>query len=71
MEDGREIFDDDLDEVSVEKSKKETVGKKRSRSAVEPLSEGKRGNIRNMLVSMPTKKKKEVNLFALLLSVIP
>lgn len=57
IEDGREIFDDDLDEESIEKSKTVITGKKRSRD-LGPIS--KKGNIRNMLAGMPAKKRKEV-----------
>ncbi|XP_073983842.1 DNA polymerase alpha catalytic subunit isoform X2 [Rhodnius prolixus] len=56
IEDGREIFDDDLDEESIEKSKTVITGKKRSRD-LGPIS--KKGNIRNMLAGMPAKKRKE------------
>ncbi|KAK9497008.1 hypothetical protein O3M35_012802 [Rhynocoris fuscipes] len=59
IEDGREIFDDDLDEESIEKSKTVNRGKKRSRD-LGPISS--KGNIRNMLAGMPTKKRKETSI---------
>lgn len=61
VEDGREIFDDDLDEQSIEKDKK--VGKKRDHSGKPKNVEPPTGNIQKMLANMPTKKKKEVHSF--------
>lgn len=70
VEDGREIFDDDLDDESimsaVSRSKKDRAGSKRGRddrkesSQMSAGSGGKSSNIRNMLMNMPAKKKKEV-----------
>lgn len=61
MEDGREIFDDDLDNESISKNKK-NESRKRSRSKVERPDNLKPvgGNIRNMFANMPAKKKKQV-----------
>lgn len=70
MEDGREIFDDDLDDESIisatSQNKKERVGPKRQKdrrkesNQMSSDSAGKSSNIRNMLMNMPAKKKKEV-----------
>lgn len=59
IEDGREIFDDDLDEESVQKQQK---SKKRDRSGTHKIIEGPKGNIEHMLANMPVKKKKVVKL---------
>lgn len=62
IEDGREIFDDDLDEASIIKEEKKGRGKKRSRadkSFVEDASSSNK-DIQKMFANMPTKKKKEV-----------
>lgn len=56
IEDGREIFDDDLDEASIKQSKNVVTGRKRGRDF---LSDRKSGNIQNLLVNMPSKKKKK------------
>lgn len=66
VEDGRDIFDDDLDEESIERKSKEksgSSGRKRGRSKVDaPVESGRAGgNIRNLIANMPIKKKKEVN----------
>ncbi|CAH1398889.1 unnamed protein product [Nezara viridula] len=55
VEDGREIFDDDLDEESIKKSQNIVTGRKRGRD----IAPEKKGNIRNMLAKMPSKKKKK------------
>lgn len=69
MEDGREIFDDDLDDDSITSAtswnKKERGGSKRGRHGkksdqVSAESGGKCSNIRSLLMNMPTKKRKEV-----------
>lgn len=65
VEDGREIFDDDLDEASIVKEEKKGRGKKRSRadkSFNEETSSSSR-DIQKMFANMPIKKKKEVNLY--------
>lgn len=71
MEDGREIFDDDLDDDSIisatSRKKKESVGSKRGRHGkkesdqMSAESGGKSSNIRSLLMNMPTKKRKEVH----------
>lgn len=70
MEDGREIFDDDLDDDSVtsvvSQSKKDRAGPKRGRvdkketNQMSSGSGGKSGNIRSMLMNLPAKMKREV-----------
>lgn len=56
MEDGREIFDDDEIDDSYEASTKKEAGRGQKRKArVAPPTS--KGNIRNLLGSMPTKKK--------------
>lgn len=58
VEDGRDIFDDDLDDESISKTSKNTSSKKGNRSRVSEPSENKgSSNIRNMLMSMPVKRK--------------
>lgn len=62
VEDGREIFDDDLDEASIVKEEKKGRGKKRSRVDKHfnenDLSSNR--DIQKMFANMPIKKKKEV-----------
>lgn len=70
MEDGREIFDDDLDNDSiisaVSHSKKNRTGSKRGRDGRKETNQmsagsgGRSSNIRSMLMNLPAKKKKEV-----------
>lgn len=70
MEDGREIFDDDLDNNSiisaVSHSKKDRTGSKRGRDGRKETNQmsagsgGRSSNIRTMLMNLPAKKKKEV-----------
>lgn len=70
MEDGREIFDDDLDNDSiisaVSHSKKDRSGSKRGRDGRKETNQmsagsgGRSSNIRSMLMNLPAKKKKEV-----------
>lgn len=65
VEDGREIFDDDLDEESIQTSKKQKPrsSKKRDRDTVAAESmPGPKGDIKKLLANMPSKKKKEVEL---------
>lgn len=62
VEDGREIFDDDEGEYEAASSKESGRGQKRkARLAAQPSA---KGNIRNLLGAMPTKKK-EVRLHKL------
>lgn len=58
VEDGREVFDDDLDDDNVAQASKnmKLKGKKSSNKGLP----GKSSNIKNMLINMPTKSK-EVN----------
>ncbi|XP_039745237.1 DNA polymerase alpha catalytic subunit [Pararge aegeria] len=62
VEDGREIFDDDEigDSYVATDSKESGRGQKR-KARVAPQPSGK-GNIRNLLGSMPTKKKEDVKI---------
>lgn len=68
VEDGRDIFDDDLDSESIEKAmrlKKDAGKKRKGGKGREESQEGGRkegGNIRHMLMNMQTKKKKEENI---------
>lgn len=57
MEDGREIYDDEIEDTCVPvNSKMSGRGQKRkARVAAQP---GAKGNIRNFLEAMPAKKKK-------------
>ncbi|XP_035429801.2 DNA polymerase alpha catalytic subunit [Spodoptera frugiperda] len=61
VEDGREIFDDDeIEDTYVASSNKESGrGQKRKARVAPPTS---KGNIRNLLGSMPTKKKEDVKI---------
>lgn len=64
MEDGREIFDDDLDDESISRNKKQkNESRKRGRPKVEKaeVTRPVGGNIRNMFANMPAKKRKEVS----------
>ncbi|XP_043284344.1 DNA polymerase alpha catalytic subunit [Venturia canescens] len=55
VEDGREIFDDDLDDDSIHQAAKQnSLAGPRKRKKDETKS---KGNIKNMLMSMPSKKK--------------
>lgn len=58
VEDGREIFDDDLDEESIQKDRK---SKKRDHSGAHKKVEAPKGNIQKMLANMPAKKKRTVS----------
>ena len=70
MEDGREIFDDDLDNDSiisaVSHTKKDRTGSKRGRDGRKETNQmsagsgGRSSNIRSMLMNLPAKNKKEV-----------
>lgn len=62
MEDGREIFDDDLDDDSLIYNSKKKEGKKKRKSDRFNEDGHSKSNIKNMLMNMPTKKKKEVSL---------
>lgn len=62
MEDGREIFDDDLDEESIQEAKRQKynmAGPRRKRKE----EEKKKGDIQSMIRNMPSKKStnKECN----------
>ncbi|KAJ0181362.1 hypothetical protein K1T71_003447 [Dendrolimus kikuchii] len=61
IEDGREIFDDDeIEDSYVATNSKETGrGQKRKAKVAAPSS---KGNIRNLLGAMPTKKKEDVKI---------
>lgn len=55
IEDGREIFDDDLDEESIQEARKQRhnmAGPRKKRKE----ENGKRGNIQSMIRNMPSKK---------------
>jgi len=56
-EDGREIFDDDEDDVIYPSSSNK--GKKKGEKEKPKKEEKKGANIKNMLLNMPSKKKKE------------
>ncbi|CAB3373058.1 Hypothetical predicted protein [Cloeon dipterum] len=61
VEDGREIFDDDLDEESISKQSRGKSGgdrKRKSKHQDEGESSKGSGNIRHMLANMQPKKKK-------------
>jgi len=64
VEDGREIFDDDLDEASIVKEEKKGRGKKRSRAdkSFEEDHPSSNRDIQKMFANMPIKKKKEVSI---------
>ncbi|XP_047543862.1 DNA polymerase alpha catalytic subunit [Vanessa atalanta] len=61
VEDGREIFDDDdgIDDTYVATSKESGRGQKRKAKVAPPSG---KGNIRNLLGAMPTKKKEDVKI---------
>lgn len=60
MEDGREIFDDDLDDESIQQAAKEkSLAGPRKKKKIEIKN---KGNIKNMLMSMSSKKKPNENL---------
>lgn len=66
MEDGREIFDDDEIEDSYVASNNKESGRGQKRKArVAPQATAK-GNIRNLLGSMPTKKKEVIHFHILI-----
>ena len=50
IEDGREIFDDDLDDESIAKAKDKKPVKR-------SIGKSEKGNIKNMLMTMPKKKE--------------
>lgn len=66
VEDGRDIFDDDLDSESIAaatasaSTSKKSKGEKRKKNVSE--NAGKGGNLQFLLSNMPAKKKKEVRL---------
>lgn len=55
VEDGREIFDDDLDSESIAQASKGSDGRKRKKNVSKITT---KGNIDAMLSNMPEKKKK-------------
>ncbi|XP_076661417.1 DNA polymerase alpha catalytic subunit [Halictus rubicundus] len=59
VEDGREIFDDDLDDESIQEARKQKVSGPR-KSKKEDVK--KKSSIQNMLMNMPTKRKADVGL---------
>nr|XP_033339559.1 DNA polymerase alpha catalytic subunit isoform X1 [Megalopta genalis] len=59
VEDGREIFDDDLDNESIQEARKHKVSGPRKNKKEDVK---KKGSIQNMLMNMPTKKKADVGL---------
>jgi len=65
VEDGREIFDDDLDEASIVKEEKKGRGKKRSRAdkSFDEDHSSSNKDIQKMFKNIPKKKKKEVHIF--------
>lgn len=57
MEDGREIFDDDLDTESIQEARKQNfTGPRRSKK--EDVK--RKGTIQNMIMNMSSKKKADV-----------
>lgn len=58
MEDGRDIFDDDLDEESITQASTKGKGKKRKKKDISENA-GK-GNIQLMLSNMPNKRKEVI-----------
>ncbi|XP_044010036.1 DNA polymerase alpha catalytic subunit-like [Aphidius gifuensis] len=62
IEDGREIFDDDMDPDSIQKNSKEAnrlVGPKKRKRDEATKSKNAGGNIMSMIQGMPLKKKRE------------
>lgn len=60
VEDGREIFDDDLDDESIQEARKHKVtGPKKTKKDNEKK---RKGNIQSMIMNMPSKKKVDVGL---------
>lgn len=55
MEDGREIFDDDLDEESIQEAKKQKYNLAGPRKKKKE-EEKKKGDIQSMIRNMPSKK---------------
>lgn len=55
MEDGREIFDDDLDEESIQEAKKQKYNMAGPRKKKRE-EEKKKGDIQSMIRNMPSKK---------------
>lgn len=60
VEDGREIFDDDLDYESISQATSHKKGVKRKKKAISDVSS--KGNLQYMLSNLPTKKKEEVKI---------
>ncbi|XP_026726379.1 DNA polymerase alpha catalytic subunit [Trichoplusia ni] len=62
VEDGREIFDDDeIEDTYVASNNKESGRGQKRKARVAPPASAK-GNIRNLLGSMPTKKKEDIKI---------
>ncbi|CAH0600272.1 unnamed protein product [Chrysodeixis includens] len=62
VEDGREIFDDDeVEDTYVASNNKESGRGQKRKARVAPPTSAK-GNIRNLLGSMPTKKKEDIKI---------
>lgn len=55
VEDGRDIFDDDLDAESIAVASKDGTNKKRKKKAVS--EQAVKGNLQFLLSNMPSKKK--------------
>lgn len=62
VEDGREVFDDDLDDQNVALAKGASKG--RGKKDLSKGSVGKKSNIKNLITGMPTKNK-EVSICSL------
>lgn len=59
MEDGREIFDDDMDDESIQEARKQKItGPRKSKKD----NIKKKGSIQNMIMNMPSKKKVDIGL---------
>ncbi|KAK9294901.1 hypothetical protein QLX08_010646 [Tetragonisca angustula] len=59
IEDGREIFDDDLDDKSIQEARKHKITGPRKNKKDDAK---KKGNIQNMLINMSSKKKTDTKL---------
>ena len=61
VEDGREVFDDDLDDENVNQAKGGAKGINKKKNVKGPT--GKSGNIKNIFLNMPSKSKEVWCLF--------
>ncbi|KAG7205801.1 hypothetical protein KM043_007746 [Ampulex compressa] len=59
IEDGRDIFDDDLDEESIQQARRNTVAGPRKKKKEDAK---KKRNIQNMIMGMPSKQKADIKL---------